>query len=285
MSIVVGSNIFSLRAQTELAKTSASLGRVYERLSSGLRINSASDDPAGLMVADRLRSESALLAVASRNANDGITLAAIADSSLEEIGSILSRMGELANQAANSVYTNVQRSAMATEFLALGSEVERIAQVTTFNGINLLSNSSTITLQVGITGTTNSQITIGAVLGTLSSLGLGNAGGVLSYTLLGTTTDAAVTASRLALTALTTAVDNVSASRGVIGAAKSRLQYSVNYLAVARQNTIAAESAIRDADVASEIAELTRLQVLQQAQTAILAQANQQPATVLKLLS
>ena len=141
-----------------------------------------------------------------------------------------------------------------------------------------------MTIQAGINGTTNSQITIGAVLATLTSLGLSSGSGALTYSITGTTVDAAVTASRLTITALSTASDTLSSQRGTIGAAESRLSYAVSYLSVARENLVAAESNIRDADIAQEVAEMVRLQVLQQAGTAVLAQANQQPATVLKLL-
>jgi flagellin len=158
-----------------------------------------------------------------------------------------------------------------------------VAQTTTFNGIALLSGSSNVTLQIGIDGTSNSRLTLQAALGTLASLGLGT-GSTLTYSLNGLTVDAGVTASRLALTAITTAQDTLNATRGSVGASASALSFIVRNLSTQRDLDLQAESRIRDADIAADVANLVRLQVLQQAQTAVLAQANQQPALVLKLL-
>jgi len=286
MALSINSNIASLGAQRRFGITSQKLQQTYERLSSGLRINRPSDDAAGLALADSLRADSRVAAVAIRNANDGISLTAIADSALQEIGSILTRMAELAEQSANGVYTEVQRSALSQEFVSLGSEIQRIAQTTSFNGISLLSNTGTITLQVGFDSTQNSQISINGVEGTLDSLGLAGAGSsVLSFSLVAGSSEASQAASLAALDAINSAIENLSASRGVLGAAESRLNIAINHLSLTRENLVAAESRIRDADIAQEAAELVRLQVLQQAGTAVLAQANQQPNLVLKLLS
>lgn len=284
MSVSVGSNIDSLRAQNKLRITGDKLSSTFERLSSGFRINRASDDAAGLAVADLLRAQATTSAVAIRNVNDGLSVTATADAALDEVSNILTRLYELANQSANSVYTTSQRSALSSEFEALGSEAERVSRITTFNGISLLSNGGNITIQAGFDATANSRITITGVSATLSDLGLGLASGALTYSINGTTVDNAVSASRNALTAIDSAISAVSSRRGTIGAAESRLQFAVNVLSVQRENYLAAESRIRDADIASDVAELVRLQVLQQAGTSILAQANQQPATVLKLL-
>lgn len=284
MPLSIASSIASLKIQTQLNKTSSELSSTYERLSSGLRINKAVDDPAGLALAERLETDARLQTVAIRNANDGISVTGVVDAALEATSQLLVRMSELATQSANSVYTNSQRSALSSEFVALGSEIERVAVTTTFNGITLLSNSGTVTLQIGLDGTSNSRFTLQSVLGTLSSLGIGSSGGSLSFSLNGTTVDASVTASRLALTALTTAQDSLNSSRGLVGAQASALNFAVSNLTVQRENRLAAVSRIRDADVASDVANLIRLQVLQQAQAAILAQANQQPGVALKLL-
>jgi flagellin len=285
MGVVIGSNIASIKAQRQLAVTTQKLSTTFERLSSGLRINRASDDPAGLALADSLRNDAKLASTAIRNANDGISLVQIADSALEEIGNILSRMSELATQSANGAYTNTQRSALASEFLALGSEIDRIARTTPFNNLTLLSNSGAITLQVGLNGTSNSQITISSVLGTLASIGLASGGSsTLAYSITGTTTAFAQSASQFALDAINAAIGSISAVRGTLGAAESRLTSAVNYLTVARENFSAAESRIRDVDVAQEVAEMVRLQTLQQAATAVLAQANLQPQVALALL-
>lgn len=284
MPLTIASNIPSLKIQTQAAKTSVELANTFEKLASGLRINKASDDPAGFAMASRLETDANLMSVALRNSNDAISITSVLDAALDAGGQLLARMSELANQSANSVYTTAQRSALQSEFVALGSEIDRVAQTTTFNGISLLSNSGALSIQVGIDGTANSRLTIQAALGTLASLGLAS-GSTLTFSLSGTTVDNAVTASRLALTAITTAQDTLNATRGSVGASSSALSFIVNNLPVQRENRLNAVSKIRDADVAAEVANLVRLQVLQQAQTAMMAQANQLPAGVLKLLS
>lgn len=283
MSVVIAANLVSLRLQTQLKRTTAELGSVYTRLGSGLRINSGADDPAGLALADKLRSQSKLFSVAVRNANDGLSFAAMADAGLSEITSLLQRMSELANQGANSLYSITQRSAMQIEFSALGSEITRIADTTQFNGFAALNNSSDKTIQVGISSDANSRITIGSVTASLGDLGIGS-GSTLTYSLTGVSIDAAVSASRQAITALAAAVDEVAFRRGVVGAASERLRAAVNTLSVMRENALAAESQVRDADIAEDVAKLARLQVLEKSQVALLAQANQEPSLVLKLL-
>ncbi len=287
MGLTFNTNIASVSAQVDLARTTDRLNKTFQRLSSGLRINEPADDPAGLAVADKLRADSKIAAVALRNANDGLSLTSVADSALAETGNILSRMAELATQSANGIYTNVQRSALSSEFLALGSEIDRIAKTTSFNGLQLLSGASNVTLQVGFDSAATSQITVQSVVGTLSSLGLSGsaAGNNLTFSIIDTTTTGAAAAALVALSAVNAAINSLSSVRGTIGAAQSRLSSAVNFISVARENFLAAESRIRDADVAQEVAEMVRLQVLQKAGTAVLAQANQQPGVVLSLLS
>lgn len=284
MPLSLVSNVASVKAQGQLNRTTQALGKTFQRLSSGLRINSASDDPAGLIVADSLRSDAKLASVAVRNANDGISMASIADEALGSIGDILQRMAELASQSSNGTFTNVQRSALASEFIALGSEIDRIAKTTTFNNINLLSSGSNIAIQVGLRGDTTSLITINSVVGTLQALGIGNASGALTYSINDTTTAFAAAAASSATSILSSAINTVGALRGTLGAAESRLSTAVNYLTVVRENFVAAESRIRDVDVAEEVAHMVRLQILQQSGAAIIAQANQQPGLVLALL-
>lgn len=285
MSISIASNIPALKAAGSVNRTTNELNQVYERLSSGLRINKASDDPAGLALADALRTDTKVATVAIRNANDGISMISIADDALSEVNNVLTRMYELAVQSSNGIYTNTQRSALSSEFLALGSEIERISKTTEFNDIKLLSNSSNITLQVGFDSTTNSQISIGSVLATLASLNLSSSGnGKLTYSIIDTTTTGAAAAASTALSAVSAAIGSLSIARGVLGAAESRLNSAVNTLTMTREHLAAAESRIRDIDVAEETARLVSLQVKQQAAQAVLAQANQQPGTVLTLL-
>ena len=285
MAITLGSNIASLQAQRRLASATDKLSRTFEKLSSGQRINRASDDAAGLAIADSLRADQRVATVAIRNANDGISTIAIADSALGQIGDVLSRLAELAEQSANGVFSADQRSALSNEFVALSSEIERIATVTQFNGVKLLSGASTVLLQVGFDSTSTSQISYTGVQGTLQALGLANTGqSSLSYSITGTTVSDGQSASRNALDAVRRAISSLASTRGTLGAAESRLNVAIANLSVARENFAAAESRIRDVDVASEAAELTRLNILQQAGAAVLAQANQQPSLALSLL-
>lgn len=285
MAITLGSNIASLQAQRRLSNATQRLGTSYERLSSGQRINKASDDAAGLAIADALRANQRVATVAIRNANDGISTIAIADSALGEIGNVLSRLAELSQQSANGVFSVVQRSALSNEFVALGSEIERIAVTTEFNGVKLLSGNASVTLQVGFNSTSTSQISYTGVQWTLAALGLaGSNASALTFSLNGATLADGQSASRLALDAVNSAIQSLASTRGTLGAAQSRLEVAINNLSVARENFASAESRIRDVDVASEAAELTRLGILQQAGAAILAQANQQPGLALSLL-
>lgn len=286
MAITIGNNIVSLQAQRRLGIATEQLSSTFEKLSSGQRINKASDDAAGLAIADSLRANQRIASVAVRNANDGISTIAIADGALGEISNVLQRLGELAEQSANGVFSVQQRSALQNEFSALGSEIERIATTTTFNGVNLLSTGNNIVLQVGFDSASTAQIQIANVRGTLNALGLANANqSSLSFSISGTSIEAGQSSARNALDAINAAISSLAQTRGSLGAADSRLKVAINNLSVARENFAAAESRIRDVDVASEAAELTRLSILQQAGAAVLAQANQQPALALSLLS
>ena len=285
MAITLGSNIVSLQAQRRLSNASDGLSKTFERLSSGQRINRASDDAAGLAIADSLKADQRVATVAIRNANDGISTIAIADSALGEIGNVLARLAELSEQSANGVFSTQQRSALSNEFTALGSEIERIATTASFNGVRLLSGNQTLTLQVGFNSASTSQISFTGVQGTLQALGLAGPGNsALSYSINGTTIENGQSASRLALDAIQGAIGSLASTRGTLGAVESRLIVTINNLTVARENFASAESRIRDVDVAAEAAELTRLGILQQAGAAVLAQANQQPALALSLL-
>lgn len=284
MSITIGSNISSLKAQRQLTKSTASLSSTYSKLSSGMRINKASDDAAGLAIADSLKADQKIASVAIRNANDGISSIAIADGALAQVSDVLTRLAELAEQSANGVYSTDQRSALQNEFSALGSEIQRIALTTEFNGVKLLSGGAGITLQVGFDSNADSQIAIRNVTGTLASLGIGDSAGAMTYSISGATIEAGQSASRAALDAVNNAIGSLAATRGNLGAVESRLTVTINNLEVAKENFASAESQIRDVDVASEAAELTRLNILQQAGASVLAQANQQPGIALSLL-
>jgi len=285
MAINIRSNIPSLTAQRNLEASSSRLNQAYERLSSGLRINRAKDDAAGLAIAESLKADSAIAGVAIRNANDGISVISIADQAIGQIANVLTRLAELAQQSSNGVFANSQRSALANEFTALTSEIERIANTTKFNGLNLLSGGGAVIFQVGFDGSSLSQVSYRGVQATLQSLGLAAVGtSDVSYSIVGATDVESQSAARAALDAINNAITSVTRARGSLGAAESRLETTISNLQVARENFKAAESRIRDVDVASEAAELTRLNILQQAGAAVLAQANNQPQLALSLL-
>jgi flagellin len=285
MGINIRTNLPALVAQRNVGTTSDRLNQSYQRLASGLRINKASDDAAGLAIAEGLKADSTLATVAIRNANDGISVISIAEQANGQIGNILNRLSELAQQSANGVYDSTQRSALQNEFTALTSEIERIAVTTQFNGINLISNGQNLVFQVGFDGSSLSQLGYSGINATLQAIGLADAGSSAStYSISGATDVEAQSASRAALEAINSAISSVSRNRGNLGALESRLSASISNLQVARENFKAAESQIRDLDVATEASELTRLNILQQAGAAVLAQANQQPAIALQLL-
>lgn len=285
MAITINTNVASLNAQRRLSNSTSGLRQSFERLSSGLRIVRARDDAAGLAIAESLKADGKIASVAIRNANDGISLISIADGALDQMGSVLARMAELGEQSANGVLATTQRSALQQEFVALGSEIERIAVTTTFNGLNLLSGGASVALQVGFNSSSNSQITFTGVDGTLAAIGLAtNGSSSLIYSINDTSNLLGQAAARSALDAVKTAITSLTTNRGTLGAAESRLNVAINNLSVARENFASAESQIRDVDVAEEAANLTRLNILQQAGAAVLAQANQQPQLALSLL-
>jgi flagellin len=275
MGLRINTNLASLNAQRNLASVSSLLAGNFRRLSTGLRINSAADDPAGLAISERLRAQIASMDQAARNANDGVSLVQTAEGSLDEVGSILSHLRELAVQAGNGTLSDSDRATLNQEFSSLVDEVDRIGHSTQFNGINLLDGSaSSVTFQVG-PGTTPGidtvQVSLSAALGTtlsLTSLDIGSGGDV-----------------SLAIHNIDAAIDTVSGLRGRLGAAQNRLGYAIGNLGLASENLTAADSRIRDVDFARETALLTRNSILQQANLAILVQANSQPQFALRLLN
>jgi flagellin len=285
MGFGIKRNLSSIQVQRSVGLTTDRLNQSFQRLASGLRINRSTDDAAGLAIAESLRGDARIASVSIRNANDGMSIIAITDGAVGQITQVLSRLIELSEQSANGAYSNVQRSALQNEFSALVSEIERVAHTTTFNGQQLLSGGGELAFQVGFDGTSLSQITYSGIQATLAGLGLAEAGSSVSkYSIIGNTTEEAQLAAQFAIDALKAAVTSVTRNRGTLGAAESRLQTTIRDLAVARENFQASEAGIRDIDVAAESAEMARNQVLQQAGTAVLAQANLQPRLVLELL-
>jgi flagellin len=238
-----------------------------------------------LAIADSLKKSQKIASVAVRNAQDGISTVSIADGALDQVSGFLQRLAELAQQAASGSYTPEQRDAMQGEFTALGSEIERIAVTTVFNGVALLSGGNQLILQVGFDSKSTSQLVINQPTATLAGLGLANAGqSFFSYSLTGATVETGMSSARAAMDGINGALQSMNVLRGSLGSAESRLLSAVSNLQVARENLLAAESRIRDVDVATEAAELTRLNILQQTGAAVLAQANQQPQLALTLL-
>jgi flagellin len=267
MGLVVNSNTTAMNALGNLNRTSRGLTGTFEKISSGMRINSAADDGAGLAVAENLQAESRSLTVAHRNTNDGISVVQTAEGATNEVSDILKRMRELAVQSSSETLHNNERAYIQDEFVQLTKEVDRIASVTEFNGIALSNNnSSSLDVQVGIHDSSVDRIAI--ELGDLRAtvLGVDNSGtGVQLDT---------ITSARTALTKLDAALDTVNGYRSDYGAVQNRLESALNNIEVYRENLTGAESRIRDADFAAETAEMQKFQIMQQAGVAILGQAN-----------
>jgi flagellin len=286
MAVSINTNLASVRGQRAMDNASSDLNRTYQRLSSGQRINSASDDAAGLAIAESLKINQRVASVAIRNAQDAISAIAVTDGALSSMTQVLGRLAELAQQAGNGSYSATQRSALQNEFQTLGSEIERIAVTTQYNGVSMLSGTGTVAFQIGFDQTSVSQIVLDIQGGaTLQKLGLAQTGtSALTYSLSGTSTDFAQSAARAALAAINGAVTSLNVLRGGLGTVEARLNSAITNLQTSRENTLAAQARITDADIAVEAAELTRLNILQQAGAAVLAQANQQPQLAVQLL-
>lgn len=273
MGLRVNNNIGSINAQRNLAETNGRLQKSLQRLSSGLRITRAADDAAGLAISESFRAEVRSLGQASRNANDGISLLQIGEGALNETSGLLIRMRELAIQASNGTLGSSERSTLNDEFQDLSGEITRISNVTTFNGISLLNTTSSITFQIGTEGTSSDTISVSGVQAGASAIGISTS--VTIATAAGATS---------AIDTLDSAISTVAGLRASFGTVQNRLESTIRSLAVAIENTAAAESQIRDVDFASETAELTRNQVLQQAGVSVLAQANVSTQSALALL-
>ncbi|MFW0758841.1 flagellin domain-containing protein [Pseudomonas sp. H11T01] len=282
MSLGVNTNVASLSVQKNLNNAANALSQSMTRLSSGLKINSAKDDAAGLQIATRMSSQIRGQTVAIKNANDGISMAQTAEGALQETTNILQRMRELAVQARNGTNGTADQTATNAEFTQMSDELTRISQSTNLNGKNLLDGSAgSMTLQVGSNTGTANQITL-----TLSSkfdavsLSVGSGTTVLT----GATSAAAGSAIDGAITAIDAAIASVGATRAALGASQNRLTSTISNLQNVNENATAALGRVQDTDFAAETAQLTKNQTLQSASTAILAQANQLPNAVLKLL-
>jgi flagellin len=263
MSLTVNTNVEAMNAQRNLASTESSLSMSMQRLSSGLRINTAADDVAGYAISQKLQGQINGLGQAQQNTQDAVSLAQTAQGSLNEVEQMLQRVRELAVQYKNGTNSESSKEAIVSEVGQLSSEIERVGKTTQFNGINLLKEEAAITFQVGANDgevISVSTISLGAAVGTIS---LGEA---------------------TAIEKIDTSIGKVAAAAGSFGAVQNRLQYTQSNLATYDQNLSAAQSSIVDVDMAAEMTNFTKDQVLMQAGTAVLSQANQLPQAVLKLI-
>jgi len=276
----INTNVQSLNAQRNLSASSGSLSTSMQRLSSGLRVNSAKDDAAGLAIAERMNAQVKGMNVAIRNANDGISLAQTAEGALGKVGDNLQRMRELAVQAANDTNGTSDRTALNTEYQALANENARVITSTEFNGQKLLDGTGgtagAFNFQVGAESAADNQITV-TTTNVATAMGTNTQGGAATLGATGAT-------ARTAMDDLDVAIDAVTTARSTFGAAQNRFSSVISNLQVASENQAASRGRIMDADFAMETANLSRGQILQQAGTAMIAQANQLPQGVLSLL-
>jgi len=275
MGMTINTNVLSINAQRNAATNNNSLATSLQRLSSGLRVNGAKDDAAGLAISNRMDAQARGMNVAVRNSNDGISLVQTAESGMAVIGDMLQRMRELAVQATNGTNTSSDLSAINSEYTELWSEINRTMSSVEFNGTSLLDTTGTFTFQIGA----NSGQTVDVASGSLSvSAGINAMSGSSAINTSATSANAS------AIDAIDTAIDSINTSRATLGAIQNRFNYTVSYLQAASENQQAARGRIMDADFAVETANLSRAQILQQAGTAMVAQANQLPQGVLALL-
>ncbi|WP_462168592.1 flagellin N-terminal helical domain-containing protein [Pseudoalteromonas lipolytica] len=271
MALSVNTNVMSLNSQRNLSNSTNSLSTSYQRLSSGLRVNSAADDAAGLQIGSRLESQMKGLDQAARNANDGISIAQTAEGALEETTSMMQRMRVLAIQSANGSNSDDDRAALQKEFSQLNAEIDRIAETTTFGGVNVLDGSFSANFQVGADADQTISVSIATSMGATG----------LETTSLNIAT---ATGAQDAITGLDASLKAVNDVRADLGAKQNRFSSTIRNLTNVSENVAASRSRIMDADFAKESASLARNQVLQQASSSMLAQANQQPQIALSLL-
>jgi flagellin len=275
MGMTINTNIASLNAQRNAATNDSALATSLQRLSSGLRVNSAKDDAAGLAIASRMDSQVRGMNVAVRNANDGVSLVQTAESGMAVIGDMLQRMRELAVQASNGTNTSNDLSALQNEYDALNTEIGRTMSAVQFNGTNLLTTTAAFTFQIGAnTGQTAS----------IASADISITATVNAMTAASALITSAAAENSARISTLDTAIQGINSSRAKVGAVQNRFNYTISYLQAASENQQAAKGRIMDADFAVETANLSRAQILRQAGAAMVAQANQLPQGVLALL-
>ena len=270
MGMVVRTNTMGINANRQLNMNNSAVSKSLEKLSSGFRINRAGDDASGLAISEKMKAQIKGLEQSSANAQDGISLVQTAEGATTEIHNMLNRMVELCTKAANGIYEDLDRDAIKAELDALGEEITRITTSTKFNNTVLLDGSLSTQLQIGPEGTD----TIAVTCATLSAAALS----------VEDLTVSSATAANAAIETVRNAINTVSDERGKLGAIQNRLEYTINNLDTTAENMTAANSRIRDTDMAKEMMNYTKMNVLTQAAQAMLAQANQQPQSVLQLL-
>jgi len=300
MAQTINTNILALTAQRNLSRSQNTMATAMERLSSGLRVNSAKDDAAGLAIAERMNSQVRGMNVAIRNANDGISLAQTAEGGLNEIGNMLQRMRELAVQSANGTNSESDRANLDLEYQALGEEIERISETTQFNGVRVIGATVASTAAVAATSTTPAVPATAAAIGaglfnfqvganqgetlTITTTDINVSGGAVALARAGDVGGASAGNATDAIALIDAAIAQVTTDRATYGASQSRFQSAINNLQIGVENQAAARGRIIDADFAVETASLTRSQILQQAGNAMVSQANSAPQSVLQLL-
>jgi flagellin len=271
MPLRITNNVLSLNAQRQINRSNTGLSKALEKLSSGFRINKAGDDAAGLAISEKLRSNIRALSQASRNASDGISLIQTAEGAMDEVNNMLVRMKELAEQSANGTLSATERGFLSSEYRALHSEITRIADATKFNETNLLDGTLSVNIQIGLSSGTSDTLPV-------------SIGDVDAAALSLTSTISSVGDAQSALGTVGSAIETVATRRSDLGALQNRLESVVNNIDTVVENLTAAESRIRDADIAAETANLTKYQILTQAGVSVLSQANQSPTVALSLL-
>ncbi|MBF0455262.1 MAG: flagellin FliC [Magnetococcales bacterium] len=293
MALTINNSIASINAQRQLMKSTKALNVTFARLSSGLRINSSGDDSAGMAISNRMTAQIRGMGAAIRNNNDGISLAQVAEGALGETVNALQRMRELYVQAANSTYSSADRATLQNEIVEMKNEIARIASSTQFNGVNLLDGTySSQKFQIGAGSGQQISLTIAGISISAFALNINSAGattntvgGYLGSIGLGMVGTSAVAVATANISNVDSALDSISDIRASLGSVQSRFESIIANLSNVVENTQAARSRIMDADIAVETANLTKNMILQQAGVSILAQANQQPAIALTLLS
>lgn len=283
MALVVNTNMNALTIENTLSNTNASVSSSLQKLSSGLRINSAADDPAGYAIANSFKASISAMQVASQNAAQAQSMLQTADGAYSQINNILVQMKSLATEAASGQESSNNLNSLQTEFVALQSEIDQIANSTNYGGTTLLAGASgginlTVTFQIGSTNNTNDQFAVSLTSATTTALGVASSGS-------STISISSWSNAQSAMDAIDTALTSINSAMGNVGGLQNRLQYTMSNLTTSIQNYTASASAIEDVDMASEVSNMTKNEILQQSSMAMLAQANSQPQQILRLLS